>query len=97
MMFRGASTGGGKSYPGWTGGSSALKQPIFCRINKSVENRAGKNLRFLKISFISLGFLRFIVFFRFLGFNVRTRRTVARGTLYTGIRSRRRSMHEDEL
>jgi len=41
------------------------------------ETRAGKNLRFKK----HLGFL---------GFNVRA---VARGALYTGIRSRRRSIH----
>ena len=51
--------------------------------------RAGKNLRFLKKRFRFLGFLGFL---RFLGFNVST---VARGTLDTGIRSRRRPIHED--
>ena len=45
--------------------------------------RAGKNLRFFKKRFNFLGFL---------GFNVRT---VALGTLETGIRSRRRPIHED--
>ena len=48
-----------------------------------------ENLRFLKIKF---RFFRFLVFFRFLGFNVRT---VARGTLDTGILLRRRPIHED--
>ena len=46
----------------------------------SLEIRAGKNLRFFRKTFRFLGFLGF------LGFNVRT---VARGTLDTGLRSRR--------
>src|SRR6218665_1076100 len=59
--------------------------------------RAGKNLRFFKINFKFLGFLGL------LGFNVHVYiglRTVARSTLDTEIRSRRRpviSLHEDEL
>jgi len=57
-------------------------------LGTSVRSRAGKNLRFFRKK---LRFLGFLGFFRFLGFNVRK---VARGTLDTGIKSRRRPIHE---
>ena len=40
------------------------------RTTASIYTRAGKNLRFLKKVFRFLGFLDFLSFFRFLGFNV---------------------------
>jgi len=58
----------------------------------SVSTRAGKNLRLFKKRFRFLVFKVFFSFLGFLGFNVRT---VARSTLGTGIRSRRRPIRED--
>ena len=57
-----------------------LKKPKNFFLKPQVFTRAGKNLRFFKKRF------------RVLGFNVRT---VARSALDTGIRSRRRPLHED--